>query len=456
MQYYSMLSKSSCEPSSWIALAVGSEIFCWRCATSDTHTNKWEFPGKIKLSICPSHPVAHFYFPTTRPIIIKMESELPDETGAADVGILAAAGAPNANLDVFNDGIVRNQEGDAAAAAAIASGGIPKAEGGSGSGSSDDDTDGEEEEEAADPTTTRWDIFQALQKVTVPGSFCAGGCADGSSTITPSLPTTLGLRIAAASGGNNKKIKVDVSLPITDDHTQQLRAMSWKVDDESYHNVRQIEPECIQIANPAWEAALADLVRTACFRLGVNPTSVRTELDMMLMFQRGSSIDRCCNADEDENVSGTLMIQLPSVYTGGAMRIWDDNDENPNDNAASNGSDIVQAFDLGSGAKSTAPFSCHYLCHYSDCDYEMEKIKSGTRLVLLYSLHYEGNATKPNARRRQLGMAPLERSLELLPRYDRLLAIPLAKTYGSVSLATKGLNTLKVTVAVCSGGGSGG
>lgn len=66
-----------------------------------------------------------------------MESELPDETGAADVGILAAAGAPNANLDVFNDGIVRNQEGDAAAAVAMASGGIPKAEDGSGySGSS--------------------------------------------------------------------------------------------------------------------------------------------------------------------------------------------------------------------------------------------------------------------------------------------------------------------------------
>ena len=440
-----MLSKCSCA-AAIILDRLRRKSFVGDGATiTKRYTYKFVWGIPLLLRICPS-----------RWLSIKMESELPDETGAADVGILAAAGAPNANLDVFNGGIVRNQEGDAAAAAAIASGGIPKAEGGSGSGSSDDDTDGEEEEEAAEPTTTRWDVFQALQKVTVPGSFCAGGCADGSSTITPSLPTTLGLRIAAASGGNNKKIKVDVSLPITEDQTQKLRAMSWKVDDESYHNVRQIEPECIQIANPAWEAALADLVRTACFRLGVNPTSVRTELDMMLMFQRGSSIDRCCNADEDENVSGTLMIQLPSVYTGGAMRIWDDNDENPNDNAASNGSDIVQAFDLGSGAKSTAPFSCHYLCHYSDCDYEMEKIKSGTRLVLLYSLHYEGNATKPNARRRQLGMAPLERSLELLPRYDRLLAIPLAKTYGSVSLATKGLNTLKVTVAVCSGGGSGG
>ena len=439
-----MLSKCSCA-AAIILDRLRRKSFVGDGATiTKRYTYKFVWGIPLLLRICPS-----------RWLSIKMESELPDETGAADVGILAAAGAPNANLDVFNDGIVRNQEGDAAAAVAMASGGIPKAEDGSGySGSrsgSDDDTDGEEEEEAADPTTTRWDIFQALQKVTVPGSFCAGGCADGSSTITPSLPTTLGLRIAAASGGNNKKIKVDVSLPITDEHTQQLRSMSWKMDDESYHNVRQIEPECITIANPAWEAALADLVRTACLRLGVlAPSKVRAELDMLLMFQRGSSIDRCCNADENENVLGTLMIQLPANFTGGSMRIWDDNDENSND------SDIVQAFDLGSGATSTAPFSCHYLCHYSDCDYEMEKIKSGTRLVLLYSLHYEGNATKPNARRRQLGMAPLERSLELLPRYDRLLAIPLAKTYGSVSLATKGLNTLKVTVAVCSGGGSGG
>ena len=354
-----------------------------------------------------------------------MESELPDEAGGADVGILAAAGAPNDDLNGIGDGIVKNQEGNAAAAASC---GIPKAEDGSGSGSRSSDTDAEGEEEEAEPTaTTRWDVFQAMQKVTmqkvtIPGDFCAGGCADGSSN-TPSLPTTLGLRIVA----------VDVSLPITEDQTQQLRAMSWKVDDESYHNVRGIEPGCITIANPAWEAALADLTRTVCLRLGVNPTSVRTVLDMLLMFHKGSSIDRCCNSDEDENVVGTLMIQLPSFYAGGEIRIWDDDGSND------------RALDLGSGATSSdEPHSCHYLCHYSDCDFEMNEIKSGTRLMLTYSLIYQGNDTKPTARRRRLGMTSLERSLKRLPRFDRIFVMPLSKEYSSSLLLEKGIDALEV------------
>lgn len=388
------------------------------------------------------------------------------ETGAADVGILDTNGSSGTSADEIDDGIVKNQ-GDSAV---TNDDGIQKLDDESSSDDdddedtcNDDDMEEDDEEEEAEPTT-RWDVFQALKQVTIPGNFCAGGCADGSTTITPSLPAAVGLRISNNStcskkskASNSASTSIgSIPLPITDAHVQQLRTMSNKVDDESYHNVRQVDPDCVKITNPSWDTSLTKLLQTASLQLGVNPGHVRAELDMMLLFQRGSCIDRCRNAEEDDDVLGTLMIQLPSVFTGGEIRIWDNNDdEESDDEENSNGSDaessnddeddgLLKTFDLGSGARSTAPFSCHYLCHYSDCDYEMKKIKSGTRLMLLYSLIYEGHGIKTTAGRRCINMAPLERSLEMLPRVDRLFAVPLSQAYGSVSLATKGLDALKV------------
>ena len=383
------------------------------------------------------------------------------ETGAANVGILEATGSIGNSMNEIDDGIVENNQDDSAATNNNDDG-IQKLEDDS-SSEDDDDVDDEEEEEAR--PTTRWDVFQALQQVTIPGNFCAGGCADGSTTITPYLPTTLGLRVtgskskskasSSASSTTNSSIG-SISLPITDAHVQQLRTMSSKVDDESYHSARQVDPECIKITNPSWDVSLTKLLRTAGLQLGVNPAHVRAELDMMLLFQRGSCIDRCRNADEDDNVLGTLMIQLPSVFTGGEVRIWDNNDDEESDddenskaNDAKSSNDdeddsLLKTFDLGSGARSTAPFSCHYLCHYSDCDYEMKKVKSGTRLMLLYSLIHEGSGIKTTAGKRCIKMTPLERSLEMLPRADRMFAVPLSQAYGSISLATKGLDALKL------------
>ena len=122
------------------------------------------------------------------------------ETGAADVGILEATGTNGTSMNEIDDGIVENNQDDSAAT--NNNDGIQKLEDDSSSDDDDDmdDDDDDEEEEEAGPTT-RWDVFQALQNVTIPGNFCAGGCADGSTTITPSLPAAVGLRV---TGGKSK------------------------------------------------------------------------------------------------------------------------------------------------------------------------------------------------------------------------------------------------------------
>lgn len=79
--------------------------------------------------------------------------------------------------------------------------------------------------------------------------------------------------------------------------------------------------------------------------------------------------------------------------------------------------DFITSFDMGSPDQ--AEFACHFLCHYSDCQYQVEKITSGSRTLLRYSLRYSKDGVKPTASLLHKSVVPLQTSLSLLPRADR-------------------------------------
>lgn len=77
------------------------------------------------------------------------------------------------------------------------------------------------------------------------GSFCASDRADGT-TMTPALPTMLGLRIDSV--GN-------LPLPLSEFHARSLKSNrnSREIEDELYHRVHSVASNRIHIHNPAWE-----------------------------------------------------------------------------------------------------------------------------------------------------------------------------------------------------------
>ena len=115
------------------------------------------------------------------------------------------------------------------------------------------------------------------------------------------------------------------------------------------------------------------------------------------------------------------------------MRVFGGNEDATRDE---NG---TTSFDLGSAGE--AEFSCHFACHYADVEYCFERIKSGSRTLLRYSLHQprRRGGDKPSASLLREPMSELARSLVRLPRADRILLIPTAKKYDAVSLASRGL-----------------
>ena len=230
-----------------------------------------------------------------------------------------------------------------------------------------------------------------------------------------------------------------LSLPITRDQAKSLKdpTVSYNINDDVFTKVWQIESQDLKIKNPDWGPSLTKLLSVVASKLGVPPPCLSANLDSMLYMERGSSIDWCSNIEEEAHKVATLLVQLPSSFTGGSFRVYDGEEREEDEEDASK----ITSFDLGvvTGEKE---FICHFLAHYNDCQYEMEKIKSGSRLLLCYSLCFNGAGQLPSAAVLKTSMIPLHQELNELPRHDRIFLVPLARHYSDYSLRQDGLNAL--------------
>jgi hypothetical protein len=133
----------------------------------------------------------------------------------------------------------------------------------------------DKQESTAKPTTNRYDVFHEIKKVCSDnvrgGRFCASDIkSNGSAVASHSLPKELGLHIDGIG---------EISLPISGNNSETIKSNSWELDDEKTY---QIESDKVQIQNPEWETELDNLVRTVAYKLGVNPTDLSADLDVLL------------------------------------------------------------------------------------------------------------------------------------------------------------------------------
>ena len=326
------------------------------------------------------------------------------------------------------DGVNNNHNAAEGIDIGILNGGDNQEEQPSNNNNIDDSTNANEQEEDENSyvePSSLYDVYSSLNYANYTGSCCASDKADGT-TLTPALPTTLGLRVNGVG---------DLPLPLPDYQANTLKSNknTTKIDNGSYHKSYSINSKLIRIKNPTWTASIEKLVKTVAYKLGVDPSKLSAELHSLLYMEKGSRVDRCKNTDEGTNILGTLFVQLPSVFTGGEVKIYNDGEGD----YWGVEEDIPNTFLLGAGGD--ASFSCHFICHFKDCEYEFAKIKSGSRVLLRYTLRYGGETT-PTALSINKSMSNLKWSLEMLPPADRMLLIPMAKVYASASFVKEGIN----------------
>ena len=142
------------------------------------------------------------------------------DDGGVDLGILDAAAANNDNEEL-------------------------------GANNAEDDDD-DNSSYSVEPSSL-YDVYSSLRYANYTGSCCASDKADGT-TLTPALPTTLGLRVNGVG---------DLPLPLSDWHAKTLKSNrnTVKINNGSYHKAYTIDSARLRIKNPVWKASLEKLVQ---------------------------------------------------------------------------------------------------------------------------------------------------------------------------------------------------
>jgi hypothetical protein len=137
------------------------------------------------------------------------------------------------------------------------------------------------------------------------------------------------------------------------------------------------------IRNPEWERKLKKLTTRAGFRLGIGCQIQSKMVSLVIQKPEGSYPENITDTHNDvkDSQSGLLMVQLPSLYLGGELKV--------------KGTEQTVAFNFGQETRKSA-YTVHYAAFRSNLLYSLSSIKDGYRLMLIYSLQQNGGSALDN------------------------------------------------------------
>lgn len=103
---------------------------------------------------------------------------------------------------------------------------------------------------------------------------------------------------------------------------------------------------------------------------------VEASLHKLLLYKTGSFFKPHRDSEKEDGMFGTLVIQLPSKYTGGKLVVRHNN--------------RTENVDFSTSGKRENYFSTFYTAFYCDCEHEVLPVKSGYRMCLVYNLKSAG------------------------------------------------------------------
>src|SRR5262245_54842745 len=176
-----------------------------------------------------------------------------------------------------------------------------------------------------------------------------------------------------------------IALPLLPVQAQQLIAVAERAPygrgeetlvDTEVRRTWQIDPERVQIAGRHWARTLEDIVARVSEGLGVTGP-VMAELYKLLVYDTGSFFVSHRDTEKAAGMFATLIIVLPSLYTGGALLVRHRDRDVRLDLCCSEPSEVA------------------FAAFYADCVHEVLPITSGYRLTLIYNLRRQGRGRLP-------------------------------------------------------------
>ena len=84
----------------------------------------------------------------------------------------------------------------------------------------------------------------------------------------------------------------------------------------------ELDPSQIHFKHPEWQKQLDLLVKRVTKEMGCLDINITAKLHKILLYQKGSHFIRHRDTEKEKNMFGTLIIQLPSEYTGGEFVVY--------------------------------------------------------------------------------------------------------------------------------------
>lgn len=139
------------------------------------------------------------------------------------------------------------------------------------------------------------------------------------------------------------------------------------VTDTAVRKTWQIDAAQLSFGGRNWPASLDAIVASACSGLGVSEP-VSAQLYKLLIYDTGSFFVEHRDTEKAPGMFATLVLVLPSLYSGGELLIRHGGREVC--------VDLAQA----------DPADAAFVAFYADCVHEVRPVTSGARLALVYNL----------------------------------------------------------------------
>ncbi|EPQ26348.1 uncharacterized protein PFL1_05996 [Pseudozyma flocculosa PF-1] len=133
----------------------------------------------------------------------------------------------------------------------------------------------------------------------------------------------------------------------------------------------QLDAGKVTVDNQAWRDGLAALGSQIADRFGFVDTPLTLHLDKFLFHEAGGPSGSLCRTKSRDGMFATLVVQLPSIHSGGQLAVYKGGDS--------------MTHDFGAVAGTTAS-GCHFAVHHSDLEHEVLSVTQGYRLLLVYAV----------------------------------------------------------------------
>lgn len=206
--------------------------------------------------------------------------------------------------------------------------------------------------------------------------------------------------------------------------------------DLSVRTTWQIAPTQVNIGGSQWPETLSAIARECADALGV-AGPVTAELHKLLIYETGGFFRAHRDTEKAPGMFGTLVVSLPSEFSGGALLV-------------SHGGREV-SLDL----KVTEMTEVGYAAFYADCLHEVKPVTDGYRLVLIFNLLRPGNEALPHPpaydRQTELATGLLQHWVAARQRQDEgwpaKLVYPLEHAYTPAEIAFPALKGADAGIA---------